>query len=95
MLAKMVQARNYYFTYFFQRSATENAVPELLQSSVWTRARSIQFVDESQERDMVPLHLPIHRHRLALNASYSAQHQDGSIQNSQGPFYFYSEINVA
>jgi hypothetical protein len=58
-------------------------------------AAAVHLVDERQARHPVPLHLPVHGDRLALDAADGAQDHDGPVQDAQAAFDLDREVDVA
>ena len=75
------------------RVQTEN-VPDSLNSFFRIGSHPIEFVDESKPRNLITLHLTIHRDRLRLDSCHPAQNQNGPVQNPQRTFNFNRKINV-
>ena len=56
---------------------------------------SVAFVDKGNARDMVSLHLLIHRDGLRLDTADGTEHEYGTVQNAQRTFHLDREINVS
>ena len=69
-------------------------LPELLQGPAGVGACAVKLVDEGKKGDIVALHLPVHRHGLALHASHCTQHQHRSVQHSQRTLHLNGEVHM-
>jgi hypothetical protein len=69
--------------------------PKIANHALGIGAHAVQLVDERDARHIVALHLPVHSHSLRLHSRYAAQHQNGTVQHTQGPLHLDSEVNVA
>ena len=58
-------------------------------------ARTVELVDESDARDLVPLHLAIHRHRLRLHAGDTTEDQDRTVEHAKRSLDLDCEVDVA
>ena len=68
---------------------------ELLDDAIVVGAGAVHLVDDRQPRHLVPLHLAIDRHRLALHATHGAEHQNRAVEHAQRAFHLNGEIDVA
>lgn len=74
--------------------AQKPAVPQLLQGSDRVGSLSVQFVYEGEERHVVALHLPVHRHGLTLDAAHRAQDQHCPVQHAQRSLHLDGKVHV-
>ena len=56
---------------------------------------AVHLVDEGESRNLVPFHLSIDSHRLALDATHRAEHEHCAIKHTEAAFNLDSEVNVA
>ncbi|TNN80407.1 hypothetical protein EYF80_009431 [Liparis tanakae] len=57
-------------------------------------AHAVQLVDESEEGDVVALHLSVHGQGLTLDAPHRTQDQHGSVQHPQRSLHFDGKVHV-
>jgi len=69
-------------------------LPQLLQGSAGVGAHAVQLVDESEEGDVVALHLSVHGQGLTLDAPHRTQDQHGSVQHPQRSLHFDGKVHV-
>src|SRR5262249_49940731 len=50
--------------------------------------------DEREARNVVPLHLAVDGHRLRLNATHRAKHENGAIEDAETALHFDGEVDV-
>mmetsp|Transcript_19776 Transcript_19776/g.55772 ORF Transcript_19776/g.55772 Transcript_19776/m.55772 type:complete len:371 (-) Transcript_19776:3-1115(-) len=55
----------------------------------------VELVDEDHSRDLVALHLSVHRDGLALHAADAAADHDGAVEHAQGSLDLDGEVDVA
>ena len=70
-------------------------VAELADDPVEVGAGAVHLVDERQSRHLVPFHLAVDRHRLALHAAHGAEHEDRPVEHPQAAFHLDGEVDVA
>ena len=70
-------------------------VLELLDDAIVVGAGAVHLVDERQTRHLVPLHLAVDRHRLALHATHGTEHENRTVEHAQRAFHLNGEIDVA
>lgn len=69
--------------------------PELLQDFEGVSTHPVQLVDESDAGHRVPLHLPVDRHGLGLDAATGTEDEDGAVEDAEGPLHLDGEVDVA
>mmetsp|Transcript_37269 Transcript_37269/g.97653 ORF Transcript_37269/g.97653 Transcript_37269/m.97653 type:complete len:252 (-) Transcript_37269:7-762(-) len=67
---------------------------DLRQHHEGVGAVPVQLVHEDNPRNIVSLHLPVHRHRLRLHPSDATRHQHRPVQHPQSPLHLDGEIDV-
>ena len=70
-------------------------VVELLLYLVWVCTGSVALVHKCKAWNLITLKLPVYSDGLGLDTSYRTEHQDSSIQYSEGTLNLYCEVYVA
>ena len=70
-------------------------VVELLLYLIWVCTGSVTLVHKCKAWNLITLKLPVYSNGLGLDTAYRAEHQDSSIQYSEGTLNFYCEVYMA